>query len=167
MKIPRDVSGLHLADVLCRRWRYTLVHQVGSHMILETSDPAKQRISIPDHHPLRLGTLGSILRRSPSTKVCRAMRSSQVCKEPETNRPFLVRQLAGQSQGRESGGVENLVRVRVPDPADDAGIRQCPLQSPVLTNQRRAEACQIGRENLYASRVLRGPRGQASNAGGR
>ena len=63
MKIPRDVSGLHLADVLCRRWRYTKVHQIGSHMILETSDPAKQRISIPDHHPLRLGTLGSILRK--------------------------------------------------------------------------------------------------------
>ena len=63
MKIPRDVSGLHLADVLCRRWRYTLMHQVGSHMILETSAPAKQRISIPDHHPLRLGTLGSILRK--------------------------------------------------------------------------------------------------------
>ena len=38
MKIPRDVSGLHLADVLCRRWRYRKVHQVGSHMILETSD---------------------------------------------------------------------------------------------------------------------------------
>jgi hypothetical protein len=52
MKIPRDVSGLHLADVLCRRWRYTKVHQIGSHMILETSDPTRQRISIPDHHPL-------------------------------------------------------------------------------------------------------------------
>ena len=63
MKIPRDVSGLHLADVLCRQWRYTKVHQVGSHMILETSDPTNQRISIPDHHPLRLGTLGSILRK--------------------------------------------------------------------------------------------------------
>jgi hypothetical protein len=24
-------------------------------MILETSDPTHQRISIPDHHPLRLG----------------------------------------------------------------------------------------------------------------
>ena len=32
-------------------------------MILETSDPAQQRISIPDHHLLRLGTLGSILRK--------------------------------------------------------------------------------------------------------
>jgi hypothetical protein len=39
MKIPRDVSGAQLADALCRRWRYTKVHQVGSHMILETSEP--------------------------------------------------------------------------------------------------------------------------------
>ena len=62
MKIPRDVSGTHLADTLCRRWRYTKVHQVGSHIILETSEPAHQRIAIPDHHPLRLGTLISILR---------------------------------------------------------------------------------------------------------
>ena len=54
MKLPRNVSGSHFADVLCRRWQYTKVHQVGSHIILETSEPA--------HHPLRLGTLSSILR---------------------------------------------------------------------------------------------------------
>jgi hypothetical protein len=32
-------------------------------MILDTSEPARQRISMPDHDPLRLGTLSSILRR--------------------------------------------------------------------------------------------------------
>jgi predicted RNA binding protein YcfA (HicA-like mRNA interferase family) len=62
MKIPRDVSGTHLADTLCRRWRYARVHQVGSHIILETSEPTRQRIAIPDHDPVRLGTLMSILR---------------------------------------------------------------------------------------------------------
>ena len=62
MKIPRDVSGAYLADALCRRWRYTRVHQVGSHIILETSEPTHQRIAIPDHHPLRLGTFTAILR---------------------------------------------------------------------------------------------------------
>ena len=62
MKIPRDVSGTHLADIPCRRWRYSEVHQVGSHIILETSEPTHQRIAVPDHHPLRLGTLISILR---------------------------------------------------------------------------------------------------------
>ena len=62
MKIPRDVSGTHLADTLCRRWQDTRVHQVGSHIILETSVPTHKRIAIPDHHPLRLGTFHSILR---------------------------------------------------------------------------------------------------------
>ena len=62
MKIPRDVSAAHLADILCRRWQDTKVHQAGSHIILETSEPAHQRIAIPDHHPLRLGTFISVLR---------------------------------------------------------------------------------------------------------
>ncbi len=62
MKIPRDISGRDLADTLCRRWRYVRVHQVGSHIILETSEPTHQRIAIPDHDPVRLGTLSSILR---------------------------------------------------------------------------------------------------------
>jgi len=35
---------------------------VGSHIILETSEPTHQRIAIPDHNPLRLGTFSSILR---------------------------------------------------------------------------------------------------------
>jgi predicted RNA binding protein YcfA (HicA-like mRNA interferase family) len=62
VKIPRDVSGIHLGEVLCHRWAYKKVHQVGSHIILETSEPAHQRIAIPAHDPLRIGTLSSILR---------------------------------------------------------------------------------------------------------
>jgi len=62
MKIPRSVSGAHLVDVLCRRWQYARVHQAGGHIILETSEPAHQRILVPDHNPLRLGTFSSILR---------------------------------------------------------------------------------------------------------
>lgn len=62
MKVPRDVSGADLAALLCRSWQYGKAHQVGSHIILETSEPTHHRIAIPDHHPLRLGTLASILR---------------------------------------------------------------------------------------------------------
>ena len=68
MKIPRDVSGRDLADTLCRRWRYVRVHQVGSHIILETSEPTHQRIAIPDHDPVRLGTLISSSASSPEHK---------------------------------------------------------------------------------------------------
>ncbi len=62
MKIPRNVSGERLAAVLCRKWQYAKVHQVGSHIILETNEPTHHRIAIPDHNPLRLGTFNSILR---------------------------------------------------------------------------------------------------------
>jgi predicted RNA binding protein YcfA (HicA-like mRNA interferase family) len=37
------------------------VNQEGSHVILETNAPRKHRISIPDHSPLRIGTLNAIL----------------------------------------------------------------------------------------------------------
>ena len=62
MKIPRDLKGSDFADILCRQWDYKVVHQQGSHIIWETEIPSHQRISIPNHNPLRLGTLNSILR---------------------------------------------------------------------------------------------------------
>ena len=61
MKTPRDVSGVQLVSCLCRRWRYEVIHQVGSHIVLETSEPSHQRIAVPNHDPLRLGTFISIL----------------------------------------------------------------------------------------------------------
>jgi predicted RNA binding protein YcfA (HicA-like mRNA interferase family) len=62
VKIPRDLSGQQLADVLCKHWQYVQVHRVGSHIILETSAPSHHRIAVPAHHALRVGTLNSILR---------------------------------------------------------------------------------------------------------
>jgi predicted RNA binding protein YcfA (HicA-like mRNA interferase family) len=61
MKLPRDLSGEELVKHLCKRWEYQQVHQVGSHVILETSSPGHQRIAIPAHDPLRVGTLNAIL----------------------------------------------------------------------------------------------------------
>ena len=61
MKIPRDLSGSDLADLLCRRWNYYQVHLVGSHIILETLSPSHQRVAVPAHKPIRIGTLNSIL----------------------------------------------------------------------------------------------------------
>ncbi len=37
------------------------MHQVGSHVILETDDPTRPRIVVPDHATLRIGTLAAIL----------------------------------------------------------------------------------------------------------
>jgi predicted RNA binding protein YcfA (HicA-like mRNA interferase family) len=62
MKIPRDLSGEELVRLLCRDWSYRIVHQVGSHVVLETETPSHQRIAVPAHKNLRLGTLSAILR---------------------------------------------------------------------------------------------------------
>jgi predicted RNA binding protein YcfA (HicA-like mRNA interferase family) len=51
-----------LTETLCRRWQYSRVHQSGSHIILETGEPSLQRIAVPDHDVLRIGTFNSILR---------------------------------------------------------------------------------------------------------
>ncbi len=62
MKLPRDLAGRTLVQVLCRDWGYRIVHQGGSHIILQTETPAHQRLPVPDHSALRIGTLNAILR---------------------------------------------------------------------------------------------------------
>jgi predicted RNA binding protein YcfA (HicA-like mRNA interferase family) len=62
MKSPRDLSGRKLADALCKSWSYREVGQTGSHIILQTEQPSHQRIPIPAHKTLRIGTLNAILR---------------------------------------------------------------------------------------------------------
>ena len=62
MKLPRDMSGERLIVGLRRKWGYVEANHVGSHVILETNQPTHQRISIPTHAALRVGTLHSIVR---------------------------------------------------------------------------------------------------------
>jgi predicted RNA binding protein YcfA (HicA-like mRNA interferase family) len=62
MKVPRELSGAQLVKVLCRDWSYRVVHQEGSHIILQTDTPPPQRLSVPNHNPLRVGTLNGIVR---------------------------------------------------------------------------------------------------------
>ena len=61
MKLPRDLSGSALVAVLCRDWGYVKVHQVGSHIIIQTNRPSSHRIAVPGHKILRVGTLNGIL----------------------------------------------------------------------------------------------------------
>lgn len=68
MKLPRDVSGRQLVAALVRIWGYREVNRVGSHIILQTDAPAHHRLSVPDHTPLRIGTLHSILRAVAQAK---------------------------------------------------------------------------------------------------
>jgi predicted RNA binding protein YcfA (HicA-like mRNA interferase family) len=62
MKLPRNLNGQALANSLCLHWNYIQVHQTGSHIILDTEEPFHQRIAIPAHKSLRVGTLNHILK---------------------------------------------------------------------------------------------------------
>ncbi len=62
MRLQRDLSGADLIKLLCKHFGYRRVDQEGSHVILETGELRQHRISIPDHAPLRVGTLNGILR---------------------------------------------------------------------------------------------------------
>jgi len=68
MKLPRDLDGRELAVILCRDWGYIKVHQIGSHIILQTETPRHHRLAVPDHKPLRIGTLNGILRDVAAVK---------------------------------------------------------------------------------------------------
>jgi predicted RNA binding protein YcfA (HicA-like mRNA interferase family) len=68
MKLPRDLAGVDLARVLCRHYGYRQVNREGSHIILQTETPQHHRLAVPDHHPLRLGTLNAILRAVSATQ---------------------------------------------------------------------------------------------------
>ena len=60
MKLPRDLSGKELAKTL-KTFGYEVTHQTGSHMRLTTKEQGEHHITIPQHSPLRVGTLAGIL----------------------------------------------------------------------------------------------------------
>ena len=62
MKVPRDLSGQELVAALCRDWGYRKIHQEGSHITLQTDEPKRQRVVVPAHRTLRVGTLNGILK---------------------------------------------------------------------------------------------------------
>lgn len=68
MKLPRDLSGAELIKLLCKHHDYRRVNQEGSHVILETDAPRHHRLAVPDHNPLRVGTLNAILRTVAEVK---------------------------------------------------------------------------------------------------
>jgi len=60
MKIPRDLTGSELIKKL-RILGYDQTRQVGSYIRLTTLQNGTHHITIPNHDPLKLGTLSSIL----------------------------------------------------------------------------------------------------------
>ena len=60
MRLPRDLSGHDLAHIL-RKLGYSITRQTGSHLRLTTTEHGEHHITIPQHSPLRIGTLSAIL----------------------------------------------------------------------------------------------------------
>ena len=61
MKLPRDVDGLELAKAL-QRLGYEVTRQTGSHIRITTQRDGENHEVIPAHHPIKIGTLSSILK---------------------------------------------------------------------------------------------------------
>lgn len=67
-EVARDLGGAELVKLLCKHHGYQRINQEGSHIILQTDSPQSHRLVVPDHQPLRTGTLNAILRAVAMTK---------------------------------------------------------------------------------------------------
>lgn len=61
MKTPRDVSGPDLAKAL-RALGYEKVRQDGAHIRLTTNVDGQFHVTVPNHDPIKVGTLRSIIK---------------------------------------------------------------------------------------------------------
>ena len=60
MKLPRGLTGAELVRSL-QRLGYTVTRQTGSHIRLTCTQPFEHHLTVPNHDPVRVGTLSSIL----------------------------------------------------------------------------------------------------------
>lgn len=60
MKLPRDISGLELARLL-KKLGYQITRQTGSHLRLTTNERGQHHVTVPNHDPIKVGTLSGIL----------------------------------------------------------------------------------------------------------
>jgi predicted RNA binding protein YcfA (HicA-like mRNA interferase family) len=61
VRLPRDVSGRELARALAKLG-YAVTRQTGSHVRVSRATPTEHHLTIPDHAPIKIGTLNAILR---------------------------------------------------------------------------------------------------------
>lgn len=61
MRLPRDINGSELAKAL-RVFGYDVTRQNGSHIRVTTQTGGEHHEVIPNHSPIKLGTLRGILR---------------------------------------------------------------------------------------------------------
>lgn len=62
MRSPRDLSGKDLIKLL-KFYEYQVVSQKGSHIKITTQKKGEHHLAIPNHDPIKIGTLNGILRQ--------------------------------------------------------------------------------------------------------
>ena len=60
MRIPRDLSASDLNKIL-KKLGYDVTRQTGSHIRLTTTVKGQHHVTVPNHDPIKIGTLNSIL----------------------------------------------------------------------------------------------------------
>ncbi|HEY6503514.1 MAG TPA: type II toxin-antitoxin system HicA family toxin [Chitinophagaceae bacterium] len=60
MKLPRNISADELVSSL-KKFGYSISRQKGSHIRLTTISNGEHHLTVPDHNPIKLGTLSSIV----------------------------------------------------------------------------------------------------------
>ncbi len=60
-RLPRDVTGAELAKLL-EAFGYAVTRQKGSHLRLTTQRRGEHHVTVPNHDPLRTGTLNGIMK---------------------------------------------------------------------------------------------------------
>jgi predicted RNA binding protein YcfA (HicA-like mRNA interferase family) len=61
VKIPRDCNGVELVRAL-RHLGYDTRRQTGSHVQLTTQRGGEHHVTVPNHHPLKVGLLNGLLK---------------------------------------------------------------------------------------------------------
>ena len=60
MRMPRDINAGDLIKLL-KQFGYTVTRQTGSHVRLSTEQNGQHHITIPNHNPIKIGTLSAII----------------------------------------------------------------------------------------------------------
>jgi predicted RNA binding protein YcfA (HicA-like mRNA interferase family) len=61
MRLPRDLTGQQLAKALAKLG-YRVDRQTGSHLRLTTEKNGVHHVTVPNHSPIKIGTLNAVLR---------------------------------------------------------------------------------------------------------
>jgi predicted RNA binding protein YcfA (HicA-like mRNA interferase family) len=60
MRLPRDISAQDLIKA-SKKLGYEVTRQTGSHIRLSTQQNGEHHITVPNHDPIKIGTLSAIL----------------------------------------------------------------------------------------------------------